>query len=53
MSRLSRALDTATEKLRATSDTARLDAELLLAHALDIERDVLLLAPPAVPASAG
>lgn len=49
---LRRALDTATEKLRATSDTARLDAELLLAHALDIERDVLLLAPPAGPAPA-
>lgn len=47
--RLRRALDTATERLRATSDTARLDAELLLAHALDIERDVLLLAPPAGP----
>lgn len=52
MSRLGRALDTATEKLRATSDTARLDAELLLAHALDIERDVLLLAPPEGPAPA-
>jgi release factor glutamine methyltransferase len=43
---LGRALAEATGRLRATSDTARLDAELLLAHALDIERDVLLLAPP-------
>lgn len=52
MSRLNRTLDSATEKLRATSDTARLDAELLLAYALDIERDVLLLAPPDGPAPA-
>lgn len=47
MNPLSRALADATETLRRSSDTARLDAELLLAHALDIERDVLLLAPPA------
>ena len=52
MTNLRRALDSATETLRATSDTARLDAELLLAHALDIERDVLLLAPPAGPVPA-
>ena len=49
---LNRALADATDSLRATSDTARLDAELLLAHALDIERDVLLLAPPTGPAPA-
>ncbi len=49
---IGRALDSATDKLRATSDTARLDAELLMAHALDIERDVLLLAPPTGPAPA-
>lgn len=49
---LNRALADATDKLRKTSDTARLDAELLLAHALDIERDVLLLAPPTGPAPA-
>ena len=49
---LNRALADATEKLRKTSDTARLDAELLMAHALDIERDVLLLAPPVGPAPA-
>ncbi len=52
MSKLNRALDSATATLRATSDTARLDAELLLAFAFDIERDVLLLAPPQGPAPA-
>ena len=49
---LGRALADATDRLRPTSDTARLDAELLMAHALDIERDVLLLAPPVGPAPA-
>ena len=52
MNPLNRALAQATERLRPTSDTARLDAELLLAHALDIEREVLLLAPPEGPAPA-
>ncbi len=52
MNPLNRALADATDKLRATSDTARLDAELLLAFAFDIERDVLLLAPPSGPAPA-
>lgn len=52
MNPLNRALADAADQLRQTSDTARLDAELLLAHALDIERDVLLLAPPAGPAPA-
>lgn len=52
MNPLNRALAEATARLRPTSDTARLDAELLLAHALDIERDVLLLAPPQGPAPA-
>ena len=52
MNPLSRALADATETLRKSSDTARLDAEILLAHALDIERDVLLLAPPSGPAPA-
>lgn len=46
MNPLNRALADAAERLRPTSDTSRLDAELLLAHTLDIERDVLLLAPP-------
>jgi release factor glutamine methyltransferase len=46
---LDRALADATDILRKSSDTARLDAELLLAHALDIEREILLLAPPQGP----
>jgi release factor glutamine methyltransferase len=48
---VARALDDATHQLRRTSDTARLDAELLMAEALHIDRDKLLLRPPerAVP----
>ncbi|HEV8407996.1 MAG TPA: peptide chain release factor N(5)-glutamine methyltransferase [Sphingomicrobium sp.] len=41
-----RALDDATHQLHKNSDTARLDAELLMAEALHIDRDRLLLAPP-------
>ncbi len=37
------ALAAAAARLAGTSDTARLDAELLMAHALGIERDALLL----------
>lgn len=37
------ALRAATERLSATSDTARLDAELLMAHALGVSRSDLLL----------
>ena len=46
-----RALDDATRRLGKTSDTPRLDAELLMAEALHIDRDRLLLSPPdgAVP----
>ena len=46
-----RALDDATRQLSKTSDTPRLDAELLMAEALHIDRDRLLLSPPdrAVP----
>ena len=46
-----RALDDATRQLSETSDTPRLDAELLMAEALHIDRDRLLLSPPdrAVP----
>ena len=44
---LNRALDNATRILSATSDTPRLDAELLMAEALGIDRDRLLLDPPA------
>jgi release factor glutamine methyltransferase len=44
-----RALDDATGRLTETSDTARLDAELLMAEALHIDRDRLLLSPPDRP----
>lgn len=37
------AIRTATERLAATSDTARLDAELLMAHALGVSRSDMLL----------
>ena len=43
MTAIGRALSRATQQLSATSDTPRLDAELLMAHALGIERDALLL----------
>jgi release factor glutamine methyltransferase len=43
---IARALDDATHKLRKTSDTPRLDAELLMAEALHIDRDRLILSPP-------
>ena len=39
------ALRHAADRLAAVSDTARLDAELLMAHALGVERDRLLLDP--------
>jgi release factor glutamine methyltransferase len=50
---IARALSRATQQLSRTSDTPRLDAELLMAHALGIERDTLLLSPPNEPAPAG
>jgi release factor glutamine methyltransferase len=43
---IARALDDAARQLSATSDTARLDAELLMAEALHIDRDKLILSPP-------
>jgi release factor glutamine methyltransferase len=48
---IARALDDATRQLNKNSDTARLDSELLMAEALHIDRDKLLLRPPerAVP----
>ena len=51
MKAIARAVDDATRQLSDTSDTARLDAELLMAEALHIDRDRLILAPPdrAVP----
>ncbi|MEL7216966.1 MAG: peptide chain release factor N(5)-glutamine methyltransferase [Pseudomonadota bacterium] len=38
------AIRAASGRLEATSDTARLDAELLMAHALDVSRSQLLIA---------
>ena len=46
MKPIARALDDGTRQLTKSSDTARLDAELLMAQALHIDRDRLLLAPP-------
>ena len=46
MTRIARALARATEQLSYTSDTPRLDAELLMAAALGIGRDRLILDPP-------
>jgi release factor glutamine methyltransferase len=51
VTQVARVLNRATQSLSATSDTPRLDAELLMAAAFDIGRDRLLLDPPpgAVP----
>ena len=49
MKPIARALDDATRQLHQTSDTARLDTELLMAEALHIDRDRLLLSPPDRP----
>ena len=46
MTAISRALSRATGQLSKTSDTPRLDAELLMAAALTITRDRLLLQNP-------
>lgn len=46
MTAIPRALSRATEQLGRTSDTPRLDAELLMAAALDIGRDRLILDNP-------
>jgi len=48
---ISRALAEAARQIAPNSDTPRLDAELLMAEALNIDRDRLILAPPdrAVP----
>ena len=46
MKAIDRALADAMRQLGASSDTARLDAELLMAEALHIDRDRLILAPP-------
>ena len=46
MKPINRALADAARQLEPTSDTARLDSELLMAEALHIDRDRLLLSPP-------
>jgi release factor glutamine methyltransferase len=43
---IARALADAARQLETTSDTERLDAELLMAEALHIDRDKLILSPP-------
>ena len=52
MKTVERALQEAVRRLPDCTDTPRLDAELLLAHAFGIERDQLLLRPPAGPVPA-
>ena len=52
MKAISRALADAARRLEPTSDTARLDAELLMAESLHIDRDRLILAPPDRPVPA-
>ena len=46
MKAIYRALADAARQLGETSDTARLDSELLMAEALHIDRDKLILSPP-------
>ena len=46
MKLIHRALGDAARQLEKSSDTARLDSELLMAEALHIDRDKLLLSPP-------
>ena len=46
MKAVDRALTDASRQLEKSSDTARLDAELLMAEALHIDRDRLILSPP-------
>lgn len=53
MTDVAAALRAAAQRLEATSDTARLDAEVLMAHALDVTRSDLLLRHMRDPAPAG
>ncbi|WP_374406812.1 peptide chain release factor N(5)-glutamine methyltransferase [Pelagerythrobacter sp.] len=53
MTTVGEALRAAAERLGETSDTARLDAELLMAHALGISRSAMLLGHMADTAPAG
>ncbi|MET4133174.1 release factor glutamine methyltransferase [Porphyrobacter sp. MBR-155] len=50
---VSEAIRAAAERLAAASDTARLDAELLMAHALGVSRSDMLLREMQSPAPAG
>ena len=52
MKPIERALHEAVGRLPACTGTPRLDAELLMAHALGIERDRLILSPPDGPVPA-
>jgi release factor glutamine methyltransferase len=52
-STVAEALRAATERLSAASDTARLDAEVLMAHALGVSRSDMLLRHTRDPAPAG
>ena len=47
MTQIARALSRATNQIGRISDTPRLDAELLMAEALHMDRDRLILSPPA------
>ncbi|MCX7675785.1 MAG: peptide chain release factor N(5)-glutamine methyltransferase [Alteraurantiacibacter sp.] len=53
MTTVAQALRAAAIRLAATSDTARLDAEVLMAHALGISRSAMLLRHMDAPAPAG
>ena len=46
MTSIARALSRATNQIGRASDTPRLDAELLMAESLHIDRDKLILSPP-------
>ena len=46
MKPIARALADAARQLEESSDTARLDSELLMAEALNVDRDRLILSPP-------
>ena len=46
MSAVRRALGEAARAFESISDTPRLDAELLMAHALGVSREAMLLSPP-------
>lgn len=46
MTQIARALSRATNQIGRISDTPRLDAELLMAEALHMDRDRLILSPP-------